>query len=170
MINLDRIASFEKISFQQYLNDLGCQDHATKKEYEAIKLPKRATTGSAGYDFYSPTSFTLDVGETIKIFTGIRVKMTNGWFLMILPRSGHGFKFRVQLDNTVAIIDSDYYDSENEGHIILKLTNDGKSNKTVSIKAGEGLAQGIFVPFGITIDDEVTAIRNGGFGSTTKQE
>ena len=91
----------------------------------------------------------------MKVPTGIRVKIDDGWMLAIFPRSGLGFKFRLQLDNTVGIIDSDYYYSDNEGHMFIKITNDGKSGKTVSVKAGQGFAQGIFIPYGITVDDTV---------------
>ena len=136
--------------------------------YERISLPKRATSGSAGYDFYVPQAITLAPGEGIKIPTGIRVKMQPEWVLQIFPRSGLGFKFRLQMDNTVGIIDSDYYDSDNEGHVFIKMTNDGRQGKSLSLQAGEGFAQGIFMTYGITEDDEVHAVRNGGFGSTTK--
>ena len=74
----------------------------------------------------------------------------------------------MQLNNTVGIIDSDYYYSDNEGHIFIKITNDSKDGKTVTVKKGEGFAQGIFLEYGITEDDDVSEIRNGGFGSTTK--
>ena len=83
-------------------------------------------------------------------------------------KSGLGFKYRLQLNNTVGIIDSDYYFSDNEGHIFAKITNDSNENKTVEIKKGTGFMQGIFVEYGITFDDDVKSIRNGGFGSTTK--
>ena len=94
--------------------------------------------------------------------------MDEGWVLKIYPRSGLGFKYRLQLNNTVGIIDSDYYYSDNEGHIMIKITNDSKDGKTVEIRAGEGFAQGIFVEYGITYDDEANEERNGGFGSTTR--
>ena len=94
--------------------------------------------------------------------------MDPNWVLAIFPRSGLGFKFRLQLNNTVGIIDSDYVNSDNEGHIFVKITNDSNENKTVSVKKGEGLVQGIFFPYGITSDDDTTESRNGGFGSTTK--
>ena len=68
----------------------------------------------------------------------------------------------------MGIIDSDYYFSDNEGHIFIKLTNDSNEGKTLQVAKGNGFAQGIFMPFGITEDDEVTEVRNGGFGSTTK--
>lgn len=158
---------FEKVSYNQYAS-------ATDKnmdlfnEYNEIKLPKRATTGSAGYDFFSPFDFTLEVGQTIKIPTGIRVLLDSDKFLAIYPRSGLGFKYRIQLDNTVGIVDSDYSDSDNEGHIFIKITNDGRENKTVTVKSGEAFAQGIIQQYFVTEDDNTDGIRNGGFGSTTK--
>ena len=117
-------------------------------------MPERATVGSAGYDFYSPLDFVLEPGQTIKIPTGIRAKIEDGWVLMIFPRSGLGFKFRIQLNNTVGIIDSDYYGSDNEGHIFIKITNDSNEGKTLSLKKGDGFAQGVFLPYGVTSDDE----------------
>lgn len=168
---MKRIARFEKVSFNQFQKDWE-DTFGTIKEceqiYEGIKLPKRATKGSAGYDFYSPMAFTLKPGETIKIPTGIRVYMEEGWVLKCYPRSGLGFKYRLQMNNTVGIIDSDYYESDNEGHIFAKITNDSNEGKEVTLKAFEGFMQGIFVEYGITFDDEVEEIRNGGFGSTTK--
>lgn len=163
---MKRIAIFEKVSLEQF--GLAYTGADAQSVYNAIKLPKRATAGSAGYDFFAPFDVELKAGETVKIPTGIRVKMEDGWFLSIYPRSGLGFKFRLQLDNTVGIIDKDYYDSDNEGHIMIKITNDSKEGKTVNITAGAGFAQGIFTEFGITIDDDADGVRNGGFGSTGK--
>ena len=168
---MQRIAQFEKVSFDQYKKDyldtFGNTDNI-EEIYNAISLPKRATKGSAGYDFYAPINITLKPNETIKIPTGIRVKIEDGWVLKCYPRSGLGFKFRMQLNNTVGIIDSDYYFSSNEGHIFTKITNDTNEGKTIEIKANQGFMQGIFVEFGITYDDDAVEIRNGGFGSTTK--
>ena len=115
---------------------------------------------------FAPFDIDLNAGETAKIPTGIRVKIDEGWLLSLYPRSGLGFKFRLQLDNTVGIIDSDYYFSDNEGHIFAKITNDSRENKALHIPAGAGFIQGIFTEYGITADDDATEIRNGGFGST----
>ena len=156
---------FEKVSFEQYAKSVG-GDVDLYSEYDNIKLPKRATVGSAGYDFFAPFSFKLEVGETIKIPTGIRVLLDNDKFLAIYPRSGLGFKYRLQLDNCVGIVDCDYSHSDNEGHIFIKITNDGREGKTISIKQGEAFAQGIITQFFKTVDDETDGIRNGGFGST----
>lgn len=169
---MNRIAKFEKVSKEQFLKDwldtFGGTTEEAVSVYEEICLPKRATTGSAGYDFYSPLSFTLAPGETIKIPTGVRSWMRGDYVLMIFPRSGLGFKYRLQLNNTVGVIDSDYYGSDNEGHIFIKVTNDSNEGKVLELNKGNGFAQGIFLPFGITEDDEVTDRRNGGFGSTTR--
>ena len=168
-----RIAIFDKVSFEQFKEGLGdcfgdCYDEKAREVYENLKLPARATGGSAGYDFFAPVDLTLAPRETVKIPTGVRVRMDSEWLLSCYPRSGLGFKYRLQLDNTVGIIDSDYYYSDNEGHIFAKLTNDTKEGKTVRIEAGSGFMQGIFLEYGITLDDDATEIRNGGFGSTTK--
>lgn len=169
---MERVAKFEKVSRKQFVNDwtdtFGTEAAEAERIYETISLPKRATKGSAGYDFYSPLGFTLHPGETIKIPTGIRASMREDYVLMIFPRSGLGFKYRLQLNNTVGVIDSDYYDSDNEGHIFIKLTNDSNEDKALTLAAGGGFAQGIFLPFGITEEDEATEIRNGGFGSTSR--
>lgn len=167
-MKMKRIAKFEKVSVAQFEKDWEFASDA-KAVYEEIKLPQRATSGSAGYDFYAPLDFELAPGESIKIPTGIRVRIDEGWVLKIYPRSGLGFKYRLQLNNTVGIIDSDYYYSDNEGHMFIKVTNDSKEGKTVSLKKGEGFAQGIFLEYGITEDDDAQGVRNGGFGSTTKK-
>lgn len=169
------IARFEKISINQFINDFKdsfneMNETEIEDIYNNINLPLRATAGSAGYDFYTPVSITLKPNETIKIPTGIRCFIENGWVLSIYPRSGLGFKFRLQLNNTVGIIDSDYYNSSNEGHIFVKVTNDTNENKTVEVNQFEGFCQGIFTQFGIVENDNVTTIRDGGFGSTTKKE
>ena len=163
---MKKIARFEKVSQDRFLLDAGAV--ATVTDYATIKLPKRATKGSAGYDFYSPIDFTLAPNETIKIATGIRAYMEEGWVLKIYPRSGLGFKYRLGLNNTVGIIDQDYYYSDNEGHIQIKMTNASNEGKTVSVKAGEAFAQGIFLEYGITYDDDSQEQRNGSFGSTNK--
>ena len=173
---------FYKVSYEQFKKDyLDCfkdnipegydksiLETEIKEIYDNIKLPKRATKDSAGYDFFSPFSMQLSSGTSIKIPTGIKVQINEGWFLGLFPRSGLGFKYRMQLDNSVGIIDALYIQSDNEGHIMAKITNDSKYPKDMYIKEGQGFMQGIFLPFGITEDDDADGIRNGGFGSTDK--
>ena len=171
---------FEKVSYAQFEDaEWNTLNHepgescspdyvfALQKFYENLNLPKRATKGSAGYDFFAPYSFDLEPGESVKIATGIRVQLDDDKFLALYPRSGLGFKFRIQLDNTVGDIDSDYYNSDNEGHIMAKITNDGREGKAVHVKQGEAFMQGVITQFFKTVDDESEAVRNGGFGSTT---
>ena len=170
-----RIAKFHKVSPEQFAGDWkdtfpAAGEAEIQDVYEKLKLPVRATAGSAGYDFFAPVDIIMKPGETVKIPTGIRVEMEQDWVLKCYPRSGLGFKFRLQLNNTVGIIDSDYFYSDNEGHIFAKVTNDSNEGKTVSIQAGTGFMQGIFVEYGITVDDEADGVRNGGFGSTTEKK
>ena len=157
---MKRIAKFYVVSETEYLKV------GTIEDYQSVLLPLRATKGSAGYDFFAPKEFTLEPNESIKIATGIRVKIDEGWVLKIYPRSSLGFKYRLSLDNTVGIIDSDYYYAENEGHIFIKMTNCG--NKPLTVEKGKAFAQGIFLEYGITTDDDCATSRTGGIGSTDK--
>ena len=165
---MKRIAQFEKVSFEQFYEALKENFQIDKIEeiYKDIKLPQRATSGSAGYDFYMPYFLEIEPLQTYKIPTGIRVKIEQGWFLSIYPRSSLGFKYRLQLNNTVGIIDSDYYNATNEGHIFIKIYN--SSNEKITLSKGAGFAQGIFMEYGITYDDDVSSLRTGGIGSTNK--
>ena len=169
-----RVAKFEKVTYGQFEKDwldtfdIPELDTSTRREiesiYGAITLPKRATKGSAGYDFVSPLTFTLKPGETIKIPTGIRCGMNTDWVLMLYPRSGLGFKYGLNLMNQTGIVDSDFYYSDNEGHIFVKLKNNG--DKECTIRRGDNVVQGVFLEYGISDNDHVENQRNGGFGST----
>lgn len=169
---MKRVAKFEKVSWEQFLEDwrdtFGNEQEQARIQgiYDRICLPRRATAGSAGYDFFLTLPIVLRPGESIKVPTGIRARMDVNWVLQIYPRSGLGFKYRLQMNNTVGIIDSDYFYSDNEGHIFIKILNDSREEKTLELAEGMAFAQGIFMEYGITEDDDVTESRNGGFGST----
>lgn len=168
---MERVAVFEKVSKEQFLIDfLASFPKATNKEasdaFESIKIPQRATKGSAGYDFSIVLSTHISPGDSICIPTGLRAKISEGWVLLLMPKSGLGVQYRLQLDNTVGVIDSDYYQAKNEGHILIQITNDGKNGKVLGLECGKAFAQGIFLPFGITETDDASSQRLGGFGST----
>ncbi|MBR2997958.1 MAG: deoxyuridine 5'-triphosphate nucleotidohydrolase [Bacilli bacterium] len=155
---------FEKISEEQYNKDL--------KEvcsYDDIAIPTRSTKHSAGYDFKSPIDFVLNPGESKKVPTGIKASMNEDEFLAIFVRSSMGFKYNIRLCNQVGIVDSDYYNNQdNEGHIFIKIQNEG--TEALTINKGDRFAQGIFMNFLITDDDMSFGDRTGGFGSTGKGE
>lgn len=157
------VGLFHKVSLDEWLNSGESED-----TYDKIILPYRKTELSAGYDFIYNGSedLILEPGEVSKVInTGIRVEIFSYDFLAILPRSGIGFKYQTRLANTVGVIDADYFYSDNEGHIKIKLVN---GNEKLIIKPGMGFAQGIFIPFGLTLDDDniEKRTRNGGLGST----
>lgn len=158
------IAVFSKVSEDQFNNDIKDLLNIDGDYYKDIKIPQRATKGSAGYDFYSPVSITLKKGEIAKIPTGIRCKIDDGYVLQIYPRSSLGFKYQMCLLNTVGIIDADYYNADNEGHIIVGIINRG--DRDLTINAGDRFVQGIFYQFYLAKEDNVDNKRHGGFGST----
>ena len=171
------VARFSKISLANFNSDYkenfpsgqkyGLDDMEITAVYNSIKLPSRATKYAAGYDIYSPIDFVLKPNETIKIPTGIRCEMKEDIVLMIFPRSSLGFKYRMMLENTVGIIDSDYYYADNEGHLFIKFTNHG--DKDFEIHKNMAFAQGIFVKYYKTYDDNVDTVRKGGLGSTDEK-
>ena len=163
---MQRLAKFMRVSRAQFESDW---EFDAPCPYDELILPRRGTSGSAGYDFFSPIDFSLAPGEFIKIPTGIRAQIAEGWVLTLYPRSGQGFKYRLQMYNTVGVIDSDYFGADNEGHIHIKIVNANEEGKTLAVRRGEAFAQGIFLPFGITVDDAASEKRTGGFGSTDRR-
>ena len=172
-----KVGKFEKISkdeFHGYITSHGFNFYDQGKlidEYNrdfSYTGPRRSTNGSAGYDFKAWIDFVIPAQESIVIPTFIKCKIKTGWMLCMYPRSGMGFKYGVHLANTIGVIDSDYYGCEaNDGHIMVKLTNPSKVD--ITIKQGEKFCQGIFIPFGVTEDDNpVHNERSGGMGSTGK--
>jgi dUTP pyrophosphatase len=174
---------FEKITYDQWLKDMtkyfGGLDEKTTEEvsnmYNDIKLPKRATKHSAGYDFFIPANLLIPMEENVVIPTGIRwvcdKEEDKNKVLSIYPRSGLGFKTGIHLMNTVGIIDADYYEADNEGHIMIKMCNPmglhTNPRGNIEIKIGEAFAQGIITQFyACDNEEEVTAERTGGMGST----
>ena len=131
--------------------------------WENIMLPARSSVGSAGYDFYNPFWNFLKSTNTTKILTGIRwISDNNCFVLSIYPRSGLGCKYGLKLQNTVGIIDSDYWQSDNEGHIMLVMG----VNSDLCVDEGKAIAQGIVTQFFLMEDDNACGVRNGGFGSS----
>ncbi len=159
-----KIAEFKTVSREQFDADLKELLDMQGDFYEGITIPKRATEGSAGYDFCSPVEIELQAGESVKIPTGIRCRIDEDYVLQIYPRSSFGFKYQMCLLNTTGIIDSDYYHADNEGHIIVGIVNRG--NMTLKIRQGERFVQGVFLRYYLADEEENTAKRHGGFGST----
>ena len=176
---MNTVAKFEKVSFDQFKKDwLDCflietdnlnmdeVEKSIRKIYDNIKLPKRSTIKSAGHDIYSPCDCYVSAHNSVLIPTGINCSLRSDLVLLIFPRSGLGVKNRFVPSNLVGVIDADYVDSQNQGHIFMKMVNDGE--KDILLKQGQAFCQGIIVKYYTTDDDEVTSKRDGGFGSTDK--
>jgi len=156
---------FEKISFEQFKKDISDD----LELYNSYNIPKRSTKESAGYDFESIIDFILKPGEIKKIPLGIKANMNSGEVLFLIVRSSQGFKYNVRMCNQVGVIDKDYYNnSDNEGHMWIKLENHGDKDYVVS--KGDKIIQGIFIPF-LTVDNEekIDSVRTSGIGSTDEK-
>ena len=156
------IAKFTHVSEEQYRQAMG--ERKNFLPVRDIPLPRRATAGSAGYDFVSPVETVIPAGGKAVIPTGIRCEMQEGWVLMIFPRSGLGFRQQTRLSNTVGVIDSDYAFADNEGHIQVSLRN--PLDYDLTIARGERFCQGVFLPYGLAEEESGFAERTGGMGST----
>ena len=167
-----KVAKFEKVSWGQFQKDyvdtfgegktINMDD--VRKIYDDIKLPCRKTRFSAGHDISIPFNITLPSKEKLMIPTGVRCKMDTDYVMIIAPRSSLGIKKGLRISNTIPVIDSDYYDADNEGHIFVSVINDGK--EPIKFKVGDNIVQALFVPYGIADDNVVMAERTGGIGST----
>jgi len=156
------IARFKHVSPAQFARDAA--GFAQAMAVEDIPLPRRATPGSAGYDFACPVAVTLLPGQQAVIPTGIRVVMAPGWVLLNCPRSSLGRRHGLRLANTVGVIDGDYAQAENEGHILVALVNGG--DHPVTLAPGERFCQGLLLPIGLAEESAPESARTGGFGST----
>jgi dUTP pyrophosphatase len=179
---MERIAKFEKVPFDRWSSDVYWDaawsfeqpefiappfpDKEQELYYDAIRLPERSTKGSAGYDFFAPFDFTIKPGQAVEISTGIRARIEDGWCLVLLPKSGIGSRYFVRFANTVCLIDSDYYGSAYTGGQIKATMRVEQDREELSFKRGDKMFQGVFLPFGITEDDDADGIREGGHGST----
>lgn len=166
---------FEKVSLETFIREvrnslLRPYNESTEEElkifYNKIKLPKRSTKGSAGYDFINPFNKVVLNTTNVEIPTGIKVQLDEDKILMLAPRSSsarNGYMF----SNTLGIIDSDYYNNPtNEGCIRVSLKAMGTSHP--AFEYGDKIAQGIILQYFTTEDDNATGIRTGGHGSTGK--
>ena len=154
---------FEKISFEQFKKDV--EDN--RELYDSYNLPKRGTKFSAGYDFEALFDFVIKPGEIKKIPTGIKGTMNENEVLLLVVRSSQGFKYNVRLVNQVGVIDKDYYNNENnEGHIFIKLQNEG--DKDYEVKKGDKIIQGMFINYLNVDDEEEVKEERKGSSSTTK--
>ena len=167
------MSHFEKVSFERWKADCGIKglpEKELREWYEDIPLPKQATAASAGCDFFMPFNLNFEAGSTFRIATGVRwvtdpVKDDDrAKVLLIVPRSGLGFRYGIRLSNTVGVIDADYCDSDNEGHIIVSLEN--PSDQSIELPQGKPFVQGIVVRYEVPEGAESDDARNGGFGST----
>ena len=140
---------FEKISFEQFKKDVK-DDIDLYNEY---KLPRRGSKSAAGYDFFLLEDLVIEPGQTLKLPTGIKAKFESDEVLLLIVRSGTGFKYNIRLCNQVGVVDADYYNNKNnEGHLWIRIQNEG--SETVRLPKGDRVVQGLFMKYLTTDSDE----------------
>lgn len=146
-------------------------DRVTKEREDEVaicmKLPKRSTKNSAGYDFYAMEDIICKPREITMVKTGIKAKMEDNEVLLLFNRSSNPKKKGLIILNGVGVVDADYYGNENNDGEIAGLFYNMR-DEDVKIEAGDKIMQGIFVKYGIIDDDAAEGERTGGFGSTGK--
>lgn len=135
-------------------------------KYPEAQLPVRATKKSAGYDFFVAEDVEVRPHEIKLVPTGIKAQIDDGYWLQLAVRSSTPKKLGLMLANGIGIIDGDYYNNpDNEGHIMFQVYNINNLSP-VTLHKGDRIGQGVFVPYAVVDDDNTTAVRTGGFGST----
>lgn len=153
---MTKIRGFEQVNEKSLKND------------SKTILPTRSDNRSAGYDFYSKETQTIQPGEKHLFWTDVKSFMQPDEFLAIHVRSSIGIKAGLMLANTTGIIDSSYYENKsNDGNIGICLYNN--SDFPVVVKKDDRIAQGIFTKY-LTVDNEevLNIERKGGIGSSGK--
>ena len=144
---------FEKISFKQFKKDIDKNINL----YNNIKIPQRDSDATAGYDICILKDIKLKPNEILKIPTGLKCCFEKDEVLLLVVRSSMGFKHNIRLCNQVGVIDADYYNNkDNEGHIWIKIQNEG--NEEVYLKAGKAIVQAIFLKYLTTNNDKTLGL------------
>ena len=148
----------------EYVNRVTSTGYEMKNP--GFDLPKRATKHSIAYVFFSPEDFVVEPHSKYMLWTGVKAQFLDDEALLLNVRSSMGKK-NIMLSNTQAWIESDYYNNKNnEGEIGLFFYNYG--NEKWEVKQGDRIAQGMFIKYLTTDDDNAEGVRVGGWGSTSK--
>ena len=140
-------------------------------EDKDIHIPVRKTKYAAGYDIEAAEDTVVPAfkqgQKPTLVKTGLKAYCQPDEFYMLCNRSSNPGKRGLVMANSVGIIDSDYYENEdNDGHFMFAYYN--FFDHDVEIKKGDCIGQAIFMKYLIVDNDEATGVRKGGFGSTGK--
>jgi dUTP pyrophosphatase len=136
-----------------------------KKLHANAIMPTMGSTYAGAFDVYMPEAGTAD-GTSKKFPLGFSTAIPKGHVALLLPRSGVGASYGLELNNSTGIIDSDY---RGEWKAALRT----KSGIPFSWEAGERLLQFVIAPIAHVVLQEVedldaTDRGEGGFGSSGK--
>lgn len=137
-----------------------------KKLNTNAKTPTQGSSKAAGYDLYACLTSKQAIlpHQTKLIHTGLAIQPPEGYFGMIVARSGIATKRGLRPANCVGICDEDY-----RGEYLVALHND--TDEIQYINQGERIAQLIFMPYlqfeFLEVEElDETSRGTDGFGST----
>lgn len=150
---MEKVAKFEKVKEDAFVNDITSSmfdmfDADALEIYDNLKTPSRDDESAVAYDFYAPVDIRLEPGQTVKIPTGFKIHLKDGYALLIFPKRRLADKYSLRLANTLSVIDGKSH-KESDGDILVKLVNSSSEQKTVEIHQGEAFVQGVIVKCGI---------------------
>jgi dUTP pyrophosphatase len=134
-----------------------------KKLNGLANLPRKGTSGAAGFDLFSVEDLVIYPGSRALVPLGLSIQVPLGTYGRIAPRSGLAVKYGIQVG--AGVIDSDY-----TGEVMVLLFNHGTDN--FQIKTGDRIAQLVIekivdnVEVRLVEDMTETDRGSGGFGST----
>jgi len=133
-----------------------------------IPLPAYQTAGAVAFDLSPRVDATIAPGEVVILPANCIVEVPKGYVLLVTGRSSL-VKRGLVLANSIGVVDQDYHGPKDELGLQLRNITD----QPVTVKRGDRLAQGFFVPveraeWQELRLEEVTAASRGGFGSTGK--
>jgi len=134
--------------------------------HDKFVMPLRSTEHAGAFDIYMPEAGAVSGHNAKKIGLGFAAEVPKDHVALIVPRSGVGAKYGVELNNTIGVIDSDY---RGEWQVAVKTKNGG----AFRWEAEERIFQFLIVPVAkVTLEESEslseTARSTGGFGSTGK--
>jgi len=139
-----------------------------KKIHPEAVIPSYAKAGDAGMDLIA-TSIISETPSQITYGLGIALEIPEGFVGLVFPRSSIR-KTRLQLSNSVGVIDSGYRGELQATFNKITTTIENQKN---DYKVGDRVCQIIIIPYPPIEFNEVNELSNtergeGGFGSTGK--
>jgi dUTP pyrophosphatase len=131
-----------------------------------VSIPEYQSAGAAGFDLAASEDILVQPAAVALIPTGLVIQVPAGYCLGVFARSSTPLKRGLMVANGVGVVDSDYCGPNDE----VKIEVFNFTASAVHVRAGDRIAQGLFIPVARAewqeADHELRAGSRGGFGAT----